>query len=151
MKIVSANGLTILRVTLGQNATLRGYVRCLEATVETRSVRLHEILLFVRDLLPALYTFQLVCRFLRNKPLLSNIARSLLVMGFPSVRRLVLLGVPYSRMSHLLRAFPSIEHLEFLLEDGEEYTGKICYPPRLSLTSLKVSVTATYKGKRSYG
>ena len=153
VQIVSTNGLTILRETLERNATLRGYVRGLRAAVGTGSVELHDILLFVRDFLPTLHTFQLEDRDPSTKLRLSNVARSLLAIGFPSVRRLVLMWVSGSRMSYLLRAFPCLEQLKVRKGYGSEVdTGKVRCPSRLSLTSLRVSVAATcYRGKSSYG
>ena len=152
VQIVSANGLTVLRETLGRNTTLRGYVRGIRAAVGTDSVELHYILLLMRDFLPTLHTFQLEVRNISTKLRLSNVARSLLAIGFPSVRRLVLMRVTGSRMSHLLRAFPCLEQLKVRRGYGSEVdTGKVRCPSRLSLTSLRVSVTATcFRGKSSY-
>ena len=153
VQIVSANGLTVLRDTLERNSTLRGYVRGIRAAVGKDSVELHDILLFVRDFLPTLHTFQLEGQSISPKLRLSNVARSLLAIGFPSVRRLVLMRVTGSRMSYLLRAFPCLEQLKVRKGYGSEVdTGKVRCPSRLSLTSLRVSVAATcYRGKSSYG
>ena len=146
VQITSPFGLIAFRATLQQNTAVRNYVRRLKVAVDAR-VRFHEVVLLVRNLLPALHTLQLA-NWNATGPLpLSNATRPCLAMGFPSVRRVVLYRTSSSRVFHLLRAFPELSELECHEDrDEEDDSSRLLCPSHLSLAGFKVGVPVLPSG-----